>query len=147
MEFCPTGEMDSRAFIRLCKDTKTLKKNIFSSGEAELIFQKYKTKYQSKKYLNYYPFRMDIIPAIAQKRELELLEYLKKLAQCKGPSYNGTTEPDELKFQSNYSHPLIPKENVALFSATNEQINAAIKLQNFHRKTQAKIDVSALREV
>ena len=144
LEFCPTGEMDSRLFSRLLKDTKSFKKNNFTIGEADLIFQKYKTKYQIKKYLNYYIFRIDLIPSIAYKKQIEILEYLQKLSKCKGPSYNNTTEPEEMKFSS---HPLIPKENVALFSATDEQINAAIKLQNFHRKTQAKIDVTALREV
>jgi phosphorylcholine metabolism protein LicD len=89
LNFCPNGEMESKTFIKFLKDTKSLNKNSFTSGDADLIFQKYKTKYGSKS-LNYYVFRTAMIPDIAVKKSLEVEKYLQKLAHCEGPVLHAT---------------------------------------------------------
>jgi hypothetical protein len=143
------GEMDLKTFLKFCRETKTLKKHLFSSGEAELIFQKYKTKYQIKKFINFYIFRLDLLPAIAIKRQCDLGDYMKRLALCKGPTTTGGGSGlSTIPIPSEAATPRGGQRGpVSLFGASDEQIKAVIKLQNFHRSTQAKIDLAALREV
>jgi hypothetical protein len=89
LNFCPNGEMESKTFLKFLKDTKSLNKTQFTSGDADLIFQKYKTKYGMKS-LNYFVFRYFMIPDIAQKRSLNIEKYLEKLSQCEGPVLHAT---------------------------------------------------------
>jgi hypothetical protein len=150
LEFCSTekGEMDLKSFIKFCRETKTLKKNLFSSEEAELIFQKYKTKYQIKKLINFYIFRLDLLPAIALKRRCDLLEYMERLAMWKGPmTIQKTNRTLSTQVSVDESGGQKAGGSVSLFAASDEQIKAVIKLQTFHRSTQAKMDFAALREV
>jgi hypothetical protein len=90
LSFCHGGSMDSRTFIKLLKDSKSLNKK-FTSGDADLIFQKYKTKAgASVKSLNYEVFRTQMIPDIAAKRGMEVDAYILKLSRCEGPHIHAT---------------------------------------------------------
>lgn len=90
LSFCHGGSMDSRTFIKFLKDTKSLNKK-FTSGDADLIFQKYKTKAgTSAKTLNYEVLRTHMIPDIAAKREMEVDAYVLKLSRCEGPHIHAT---------------------------------------------------------
>lgn len=68
LHFCPHGDMDSRTFVKLMKDTKSMKKNKFTATDADLIFSKHKTKQGAGvKALSYCVFRNDMIPDIIAK--------------------------------------------------------------------------------
>jgi hypothetical protein len=157
LQYCPNGEMDLKLFLKFCVETKTLKKLLFTKGEAELLFQKYKSKYGLKKSINYFIFRHDLLPSIAMKRQWNIMNYLLKLSKCKEPTGGiqeikkgeGNGDHEITTARSTGSSSNAPqKECISLFAASDEQITAAVvKLQSFHRKTQAKIDLAALREV
>lgn len=87
LSFCPNGEIDSRTFAKLLKDSKSLSKNSFSSTDADLMFTRYKTQ---KKVINYSIFRHFMIPDIAAKKNLSTEQYIAKLAKCEGPVLHGT---------------------------------------------------------
>jgi len=89
LSFTSNGELDSKTFIKILKDTKSLNKNNFTSGDADLIFQKYKTK-TGLKTLNYNIFRNNMIPDIVQKKGIDIDGYLRKLSQCEGPVLHAT---------------------------------------------------------
>jgi hypothetical protein len=159
LQYCSNGEMDLKSFLKFCVETKTLKKFLFTKGEAELLFQKFKSKYGLKKTINYFIFRHDLLTHIAVKRQWEIMNYLLKLSKCKDPIVANGIQMIK-KGGSNGEHEITTarstgscsngpqKESISLFAASDEQITAAVvKLQSFHRKTQARIDLAALREV
>jgi len=91
MQFVPTGLMDSRTFIKFCRDTKLLNKKNFPSPDADLVFQKVKAKLvTSSKTINYDHFRKLIIPEIAQRKSMEVNDLIFKLSRAEGPVLTGT---------------------------------------------------------
>ena len=109
LKFCPTGEMDSRTFIKMCKDCDILTKSL-TSGDADLIFQKTKAaasnpsagSYSSGvvhgKRVSYDIFRAIAIPCLAEKRKMDIADLLTHLASQSGPSLNGVTTADAVRF-------------------------------------------------
>ena len=90
LAFCHGGEMDSRTFIKFLKDSKSLNKK-FTSGDADLIFQKFKAKAgNASKSVNYHVFRTGMIPDIAAKKGIEESAVIAKLARCEGPHLHAT---------------------------------------------------------
>ena len=104
LHFCPNGEMDSRTFVKLMKDTKSMKKNKFTTTDADLIFSKHKTKQGTGvKALNYHVFRNDMIPDIVAKMGVETGKYIDKLARCEGPTLHGVTHAGANRFHDDKS--------------------------------------------
>lgn len=104
IHFCPQGEMDSRTFVKLLKDTKSMKKNKFSTTDADLIFSKHKTKQGGGvKVLNYCVFRNDMVPDIVAKMGGDVDAYITKLSRCEGPTLHGVTHPEATRFHDDKS--------------------------------------------
>jgi hypothetical protein len=83
----PNGELNSKIFVKFLKDTKSLNKNSFTSGDADILFTKFKNKYKT---INYFVFRNEMLVEIAKKRNVELPNYLTKLAKHEGPILHAT---------------------------------------------------------
>jgi len=97
MTFCPAGQLDSRTFIKICRDCKIFNKN-FNTTDADLIFQKVKAKLQiTAKTLNYDYFRNHIIPEISAKNNVDISRVIKKIANSSGPTLNGVTETEAVR--------------------------------------------------
>lgn len=91
LSFAHSGEIDSRTFVKLLKDTKTLNKKSFTSNDADLVFSKFKAKHGgSVKSLNYHVFRLEMIPSIAEKKGFEEAKIMEKLSKCDGPHLHAT---------------------------------------------------------
>lgn len=104
LHFCPHGEMDSRTFVKMMKDTKSMKKNKFSATDADLIFSKHKTKQGAgTKALNYFVFRNDMVPEIIAKMGVDVEKYIEKLAKCDGPTLHGVTHASANRFHDDKS--------------------------------------------
>jgi hypothetical protein len=109
MKFCSTGEMDSRTFIKLCKDCHIIVKT-FTSGDADLVFQKTKAmtshpsagSYSSGvihgKRINYDVFRAITIPCIAEKKGITVSALLTHLSQQDGPQLHDVTTAESVRF-------------------------------------------------
>lgn len=109
LKFCPNGEMDSRTFIKLCRDCGVVNKT-YTGGDADLAFQKTKAaaahpsagSYSSGvvhgKRVSYDVFRAIAIPCIAEKKKMEIPALVTFLASQDGPKLNGVTTADAVKF-------------------------------------------------
>jgi len=175
LSFCHGGEIDSRTFIKLLKDTKSLNKKKFSSGDADLIFQKHKTKQgTSAKALSYNVFRNGMVPDIAAKKEISVEKYIAKLAECEGPHLHATHaqanrfhddkstytgahaqggpsfEP-KTDLQDNLDRSAADVRGIKIkgedIEVTDAHHSAALKVQNIHRKKEAKRRVDTMREI
>jgi hypothetical protein len=175
--FCPQGEMDSRTFLKFCKDTKLLKKNAFTSTDCDLIFQKAKNHQGSaSKSIMYETFRNFVMPIIAEKTKLGVEGLMKKLARAEGPVLTGT-HAEAVRFHDDKSTftgahaqggPSIGKNDtggVAMEGlldrkegdvrgravATDEELaaqnKAALKMQNATRSKVAMKRVQSLKEI
>lgn len=114
LKFCPNGEMDSRIFIKLCRDCNVISKQ-FTAGDADLVFQKTKAaashpsagSYSSGvvhgKRVSYDVFRAISIPCIADKKKMEVSALLAHLATQNGPVLNGVTTADAVRFHDDKS--------------------------------------------
>jgi hypothetical protein len=114
MKFCPKGEMDSKTFIKLLRDSGVVNKK-FTSGDADLVFQKTKAKasnpnagaYSSGvvhgKRVNFEVFRAVAIPCIAEKKGVEVEKMVAFFAEAEGPKMHGTTTADNVKFHDDQS--------------------------------------------
>ena len=108
LKFCPTGEMDSRIFLKMMKDIKLIDKN-FTSHDADLLFQKTKAKVSSPtagvytsglvhgKRIRYQVFRAITIPAIAEKKRLEPEDIVQYVANATGPVISNGAAVDSVK--------------------------------------------------
>lgn len=104
LHFSPSGAMDSRTFVKLMKDTKSMKKNKFTATDADLIFSKHKTKQGAGvKSLNFFVFRHDMVPDIVAKMGVEVEKYIDKLSKCEGPSLHGVTHAGANRFHDDKS--------------------------------------------
>ena len=93
MCFCPDGQMDSRTFVKLCRDTKLLNKKDLTSPDADIIFQKVKSRLLStSKTINFESFRSQAIPEIALKKGLPVSDIVYKLSRADGPVLTGVTQ-------------------------------------------------------
>lgn len=102
--FCPNGEMDSRTFVKLCKDCKLMNTKNFTSTDCDLIFQKAKTKSVTvAKTLNYRTFRDLIIPSIARKKAIEPERLMEVLAHSEGPKMHGVTNAAKVRLHDDKS--------------------------------------------
>jgi len=114
LKFCPNGEMDSRLFIKLCRDCGVVNKS-YTSGDADLAFQKTKAAashpsagaYSSGvvhgKRVSYDIFRAIAIPCIAEKKKMEVAALVAFLATKDGPVLNGVTAADAVRFHDDKS--------------------------------------------
>jgi hypothetical protein len=106
--------MDSKTFIKFLRDCDQITKT-FTSGDADLIFQKTKAKasapgagsYSSGvvhgKRVNYEVFRAIAIPCLAEKKGKTIESLLETLASCTGPSMNNVTTAQANKFHDDVS--------------------------------------------
>ena len=118
MSFCPVGQLDSRTFIKICRDCKIFNKN-FNTTDADLIFQKVRAKFQiSAKVFNYDYFRNYVVPEIATKNNVDITRVLKKIANSSGPTLNGVTEAEPVRLHDDPStytgaHAVLPRQSIA----------------------------------
>mmetsp|Transcript_40902 Transcript_40902/g.41778 ORF Transcript_40902/g.41778 Transcript_40902/m.41778 type:complete len:707 (-) Transcript_40902:261-2381(-) len=90
MRFCPDGQMDSKTFVKLCRDTGLID-NLLTSGDCDLIFSKAKTKQgTASKSISYELFRYSCVGGIAAKRNATEEWVLILIGQGKGPVLNAT---------------------------------------------------------
>ncbi len=113
MKFCPNGEMDSRTFIKFCKDCHIISKK-FTAGDADLVFQKTKAaashpaagSYSSGvvhgKRVSYDVFRAISIPAISEKKTIDIVALLHQLGKQSGPTLNNVTAADNVRFHDDH---------------------------------------------
>lgn len=114
MSFSPTGELDSRTFIKLCKDAKLMGKK-FTATDADLLFQKTKAKatapgagsYSSGvvhgKRVSYDVFRAVAVPLLAEKKGVTVDAIIEKIAECSGPTMTNTTTAGPNRFHDDTS--------------------------------------------
>jgi hypothetical protein len=102
--------MDSKTFIKFLRDANQITKK-FTSGDADLIFQKAKAKasapgagsYSSGvvhgKRLTYEVFRAVVVLCLAEKKGKSVEAMIEELlSQCTGPSLNNVTSAQANKF-------------------------------------------------
>jgi hypothetical protein len=107
--------MESKTFIKFLRDCNQITKK-FTTGDADLIFQKAKAKasapgagsYSSGvvhgKRLNYEVFRAVVMPCLAEKKGKSVEEMIEEiLSQCSGPSLNNVTTAQANKFHDDVS--------------------------------------------
>ncbi len=141
------SDMDSRTFIKLCKDLKFLNKK-FSSGDADLIYQKAKAKHGA---VTYEVFRQEILVDMAVRKEIDVSKLLGKVAASDGPVLHATAA-DNVRFHddtSTYTGAIAKNENFKndLTQAGDEHHNAALKLQKVQRGKNAQRQVEELKQV
>ena len=101
--FCPHGDIDSRTFVKLCKDAKLTNKKNFTVTDCDLMFQKAKSQSGvTTKTLNYSTFRQNLVEEIAKKKSMEATQILTKIARVEGPTLHGT-KADAVKFHDDKS--------------------------------------------
>ena len=106
--------MDSKTFAKFCRDTKLLDKK-FAAADADLIFQKTKAKasapgagaYSSGVVhgikVRYDLFRTVALPSIAEKKGMSIMDLIRFLASAPGPSLNGVTQQEAVRFHDDKS--------------------------------------------
>lgn len=105
-QFCPSGEMDSRTFSKMMKDCRLLDSK-YTSGDADLVFQKAKTKEAggnvAGKKVSYRTFVSVAIPGIADKKGIAVGEVINMLMNAEGPKMHGVTEAEAVRFHDDKS--------------------------------------------
>eukprot|EP01041_Mallomonas_annulata_P004345 gene4345-8650_t len=91
---CPDGQMDNRAFHKFLKECKVFSKK-FTSADADIIFQRAKSKGTGK--IQYNVFRGTLLPEVAAKLSIDVHELIKSLY---------TTKPDDSSVSVNSNSPL-----------------------------------------
>jgi len=90
MKFSSNGEMDSKTFVKLCKDTNLLD-NSFKSSDADIIFASAKSKRGNlAKTITFDIFKFAAIPAIAAKKGIDELHVMTQIYEAPGPTFHGT---------------------------------------------------------
>lgn len=145
--YCPKGDMESKTYIKLCKDLKFLNKK-FTSGAADLVYTKAKQKNGT---VTFKVFREEILVDMAGKKGCDVTVLVNKIAASEGPIIHATAA-DNVRFHddtSTYTGAVAKNENFKndVTAAGADENNAALKLQNVHRVKQAKQHVSNLKEV
>jgi hypothetical protein len=88
MMFCSNGEMNTQSFLRLCIDSKLLRKS-FNKSAAEILFHQAKFRVGIEEdRVNYPFFRGEVMPDLCKARELSMEDLLRRLASSEGPSEN-----------------------------------------------------------
>ena len=173
--YCPHGEMDSRSFVKICKDAKLMNKKDLTSTECDVIFQKVRGHSgASSKTVNFSVFRKSLVDQIAEKKILEHNQVLNRFAQLEGPQFHGThaetvkLHDDKSTFTGAHAHggPDFKTDSTSnrvtrgeadvrgvavsqppSVDATPEQHRAATRLQTLHRKNTAKRVAVGMKEV
>lgn len=148
--FCPSKEMDSRTFIKFCRDNKVLHKGDFDSNAADLLFQKAKAQNSiTGKAVNYNILRFYMLPLIAEKKNTTVEKLVNKLAKCEGPTLNNATATDAVRFHDDQSTYTGTHTNVSHTPAAttngneeeDEKLKAIKKIQNASRAKVAKVEL------
>ena len=140
--------MESKTFIKLCKDLKFLNKK-FTSGAADLLYTAAKQKHGGS--ISYSIFREELLVQMAEKKGCDVSVLIKKIAASDGPIIHATVA-DNVKFHddtSTYTGAIAKNDNFKndIAAAGTDENSAALKLQNIQRVKQAKRHVNELREV
>jgi hypothetical protein len=147
ISYCPKGDMESKTFMKLCKDLKFLNKK-FTGPDADLLYQKEKSRFGN---INYAIFRRHLVPSLAAKKEVSEDVIMKKIAASDGPVLTGTVS-DNVRFhddKSTYTGAIAKNDNFKneLSEENADQVAAATKLQKVQRVKQAQRQVNELKEV
>jgi hypothetical protein len=115
LQFCPRGEMDSKTFSKLLRDSGLLDRR-FTPGAADLVFQKAKATASNPaaagaysggvvhgKRVNYEVFRAVAVPCLAEKKQMEVAALVALLAQAGGPQMHGTTAAEQVRLHDDQS--------------------------------------------
>ena len=95
MKFSPNGQMDSRTFVKMMKDTKLLNSKTFTNADADIIFQKAKARLgTSFKAIPYELFHETVIPEVALKKNMDVRDVIFEITKTSGPVLNGTQADD-----------------------------------------------------
>jgi hypothetical protein len=98
LRFSPSGQMDSRTFVKMMKDTKILNSKTFTNVDADLAFTRARTKLgPSAKSIPYELFRESCVVDIAEKKGCTAADILFELSRAEGPVLNGTTQVDNVR--------------------------------------------------
>lgn len=106
--YCPGGEMDSRTFAKMMKDCNLLDSR-YTSGDADLVFQKAKTKEAggnvAGKKVSYRTFVSVALPGIADKKNISTEALISALLKegGGGPKLSNVTEADAVRFHDDKS--------------------------------------------
>lgn len=99
-QFCPSGEMDSRTFVKMMVDTQMVDK-AFTTGDCDIIFQKvkfalsntgagsYSATAQGKK-ISFDHFTHIALLSVAEKKGMPIQAVIDQICLCPGPSISGT---------------------------------------------------------
>lgn len=114
VKFTPKGEIDSKNFIKLLKDTAIIN-NMFLSSDGDLIFKKtiakamapgadsYKDNIIHGKRFGYSIFRIISVPLIAEKKGCDIETILGLISNCSGPTLNNVTVAKDTTFHDGSS--------------------------------------------
>ncbi len=116
MKYCEktNGEMDSKTFIKYLKDTNIIN-NKFTSGDADLVFQKTKAMASAPsagaysqgvvhgKRVNFSVFRAVAVPILAEKKGISVANIVTKMGLVDGPVMTNVTVAQSNKFHDDPS--------------------------------------------
>eukprot|EP00607_Mallomonas_marina_P004124 CAMPEP_0182425196 /NCGR_PEP_ID=MMETSP1167-20130531/11543_1 /TAXON_ID=2988 /ORGANISM="Mallomonas Sp, Strain CCMP3275" /LENGTH=525 /DNA_ID=CAMNT_0024605653 /DNA_START=147 /DNA_END=1725 /DNA_ORIENTATION=+ len=95
--YCPNGEMDSKAFVKLCKDKGFIEdgQDAFRQADADIIYNKAKAVRAQKKgvpvkAIGFKVFRTVCVPAIAEKRDMTEAQVIRWVSLGDGPVVTAT---------------------------------------------------------
>jgi hypothetical protein len=98
LKYCPGGEMDSRTFIKMMKDTKIIDGKLFTTTDADLIFQRSKSRSNlpgiGGTKIVFDVFVSMCLVSVAEKLRMKTEGVVDMLKQSEGPIYNGTKADD-----------------------------------------------------
>lgn len=97
--YCPSGEMDSRAFLSLVRDAKLLAKKDLTMAALNLIFEKLKQRSHTStpyKTISFECVWKYGIIEIAAKKNMKFETILDRLCRLEGPNLKPNTEPDSV---------------------------------------------------
>lgn len=149
--FCHNGGMDSRTFAKLCREARLLNKAGCTATDCDVMFQKAKSQHahgSTKANLQFSEFRNALIPALAEKRQLEEHQVLAKIAEVEAPHLHGTQAEsvrlydDKKTFTGIQAHSSTPTPE-----QHDDKHKAALKIQTIHRQKSARRKVNAAKEV
>ena len=140
--YCPDGTLESKQFIKLCKDLKLLDKK-FTSGDADLTFTKALRKNGVVKYDD---FRVQILDDIASKKGKDVNQVVKKLSEHEGPILTATVA-EKVRFHddsSTFTGAQAKNFKNNIEEAGDAELRAAVVIQN---QVRAKIAVNTTKEL
>ena len=136
------GLLSQSNYLQLCRDAKLLHKLQFPSSEAITHFQNHSKETNS---INYFTFRMLLLPEIAGRLGLSIEDMLLRLAHVE-------VDIDFDQVGSNVTHSTPPAQaetsaHRSALSKSGSLMKAVLRLQSFQRRVHAAHQVSELQEV